>query len=90
MLIGCRAIAGMGAGGIVSLANIIIADLVSIRQRGRYQGMISSVFAISALTGPVLGGVFVDRISWRWCFYIQVGLAFITVPTLSVDRKSVV
>ncbi|KAF9939451.1 hypothetical protein BGZ75_006534 [Mortierella antarctica] len=87
MFLGCRVITGMGAGGIFSLANIIIADLVSIRQRGRFQGMISSVFAVSALVGPVLGGVFVDRISWRWCFYIQVGLALITVPTLAVLLK---
>ncbi|KAF9571839.1 hypothetical protein EC968_010640 [Mortierella alpina] len=87
IFLGCRAIAGMGSGGIFSLANIIIADLVSIRQRGRFQGMISSVFAISALAGPVIGGVFVDRISWRWCFYIQVGLALITVPTLATLLK---
>ncbi|CAO3572553.1 unnamed protein product [Mortierella alpina] len=87
MFLACRAVTGMGAGGIFSLANIIVADLVSIRQRGNFQGMISSVFAISALAGPVLGGVFVDRISWRWCFYLQAGIALITVPTIAVLLK---
>lgn len=78
---------GIGAGGIFSLSNIIIADLVSIRDRGKYQGFISAVFAISALVGPVMGGAFVDKVSWRWCFFIQIALAVVTVPTLAVMLK---
>ncbi|KAG0240117.1 major facilitator superfamily domain-containing protein [Mortierella sp. GBAus27b] len=87
MFLGCRALTGMGAGGIFSLANIIIADLVSIRDRGKYQGFISAVFAISALIGPVTGGAFVDKVSWRWCFYIQIALGAITIPTLAITIK---
>ncbi|KAF9926781.1 hypothetical protein FBU30_003692 [Linnemannia zychae] len=82
-----RAIAGAGAGGIFSLSNIIIADLVSIRDRGKYQGFISAVFAISALVGPVVGGAFVDKVSWRWCFFIQLALAVVTVPTMTIMLK---
>ncbi|KAI8363200.1 major facilitator superfamily domain-containing protein [Mortierella sp. GBAus27b] len=87
MFMGCRAIAGIGAGGIFSLSNIIVADLVSIRDRGKFQGFISAVFAISALVGPVMGGAFVDRVSWRWCFFIQVALAIITIPTMAIMLK---
>ncbi|KAG0358055.1 major facilitator superfamily domain-containing protein [Gamsiella multidivaricata] len=87
MFLGCRALAGMGAGGIFSLSNIIIADLVSIRDRGKFQGFISAVFAISALVGPVMGGAFVDKVSWRWCFYIQVALGAITIPTMAIMLK---
>ncbi|KAG0198434.1 hypothetical protein BGX28_008162 [Mortierella sp. GBA30] len=84
MFLACRALTGIGAGGIFSLSNIIIADLVSIRDRGKFQGAISAVFAISALVGPVMGGAFVDRVTWRWCFWIQVAFGVITVPTLAV------
>jgi len=87
MFLICRALTGIGAGGIFSLSNIIIADLVSIRDRGKYQGFISAIFAISALVGPVIGGAFVDKVSWRWCFYIQVALAAITIPTMAVMLK---
>ncbi|ORZ04965.1 major facilitator superfamily domain-containing protein [Lobosporangium transversale] len=87
MFLGCRALTGTGAGGIFSLANIIIADLVSIRDRGKYQGFISAVFGISALLGPVMGGAFVDKVSWRWCFYIQVALGAITLPTMAIMLK---
>ncbi|KAG0007021.1 hypothetical protein BGZ65_012382 [Modicella reniformis] len=87
MFLVCRALTGMGAGGTFSLAGIIIADLVSIRERGKYQGFISAVFALSALVGPVVGGVFVDRVSWRWCFYIQIALGMITIPTLAITIK---
>ncbi|KAG0332155.1 hypothetical protein BG000_010286 [Podila horticola] len=87
MFLICRALTGIGAGGIFSLSNIIIADLVSIRDRGKYQGFISAIFAISALIGPVMGGAFVDKVSWRWCFYIQVAFAAITIPTMAIMLK---
>ncbi|KAF9297457.1 hypothetical protein BGZ74_009822 [Mortierella antarctica] len=87
MFLICRALTGIGAGGIFSLSNIIIADLVSIRDRGKYQGFISAIFAISALVGPVMGGAFVDKVSWRWCFYIQIAFAAITIPTMAIMLK---
>ncbi|ORZ01860.1 major facilitator superfamily domain-containing protein [Lobosporangium transversale] len=87
MFLICRAVAGAGVGGIFSLTYIIIADLVSIRDRGKFQGFISGVFAIAALVGPALGGAFVDKLSWRWCFWIQVGLAVVTVPIMLITLK---
>ena len=71
MLIVGRAIAGTGGGGIFSLVIIIISDLVPIRQRGNYQGLIGACFGVASVAGPLLGGVFVDHVSWRWVFYIK-------------------
>jgi EmrB/QacA subfamily drug resistance transporter len=77
-----RAVQGLGAGGFLPLAQITIGDLVSMRRRGRYQGLFASVFAASAVAGPVLGGVITDVLSWHWIFYINIpfgGLAFAVI-----------
>src|ERR1700712_3342480 len=70
-LIGFRALQGAGAGGLMVSAQAIIADIVPPRQRGRYMGLIGSVFAVASVAGPLLGGFFVDQISWRWVFYVN-------------------
>ncbi|HEX5365396.1 MAG TPA: MDR family MFS transporter [Acidimicrobiales bacterium] len=82
-LIGFRAVQGLGAGGLMSLAQAIIGDIVSPRERGRYQGYMGSVFAVSSVAGPLLGGFFVDHLSWRWCFYVNlpIGLVALVVTT---------
>lgn len=67
-----RGIQGLGAGGLMVLAITTIADLVSPRERGRYQGLFSAVFAFSSITGPLLGGFITDTLSWRWIFYVNV------------------
>ena len=66
-----RALQGVGAGGLMVGAQAIIGDIVPPRERGRYMGMIGSVFAVSSVAGPLLGGFFVDNLSWRWVFYVN-------------------
>ena len=66
-----RGIQGLGAGGLITLAQTTIADLVSPRERGRYQGLFGAVFAFSSIAGPLLGGFITDCLSWRWIFYVN-------------------
>ena len=72
-----RALQGVGAGGLMVGAQAIIGDIVPPRERGRYMGFIGSVFAVSSVAGPLLGGFFVDNLSWRWVFYVNlpIGIA---------------
>jgi EmrB/QacA subfamily drug resistance transporter len=78
-LIASRAVQGIGAGGLMSMAQAIIGDVVSPRQRGRYQGYIGSVFAVASIAGPLLGGFFVDHLSWRWVFTVNIPLGVIAL-----------
>ncbi|KAG0265808.1 hypothetical protein DFQ27_000343 [Actinomortierella ambigua] len=84
MLIVFRAIQGLGGSGLLSIVLIIISDIFSIEERPKYQSIIWSVFGISSVIGPLLGGAFVDHASWRWCFYINLPLGVITLASVIV------
>lgn len=84
MLIACRAVQGIGAGGLSALAQIVMAAMISPRERGRYSGYLGAVFAVATVGGPLLGGVITDTswLGWRWCFYVGVPFAVVALIVL--------
>jgi EmrB/QacA subfamily drug resistance transporter len=74
-LIAARAVQSLGAGGLIVLAQALIGDTVSPRERGRYMGYFGAVFGFSSVAGPLLGGFLTDNLSWRWVFYVNVPIA---------------
>ncbi|KAJ3187326.1 hypothetical protein HDU85_006614 [Gaertneriomyces sp. JEL0708] len=82
MLIIGRAIAGVGGGGIFAMILIIVTDLVSFRDRGKYQGIFGAIFGVSSVVGPLIGGAFTDGVGWRWCFWINLPLGALVVTVI--------
>jgi len=81
-LISFRALQGLGAGGLIVTAIAVIGDVIPPRDRGRYQGIFGGVFGVSTIIGPLLGGFFVDNLSWRWIFYVNLpigAVAFVVI-----------
>jgi len=80
-LIGFRALQGLGGGGLIVTTMAVVGDIIPPRERGRYQGFFGAVFGVSTVIGPLLGGFFVDNLSWRWIFYVNlpVGAAALVV-----------
>ena len=77
MLIAARAVQGIGAGGLSTLTQTILGDIVEPRERGRYSGYLGAVFGVATVAGPLAGGFLVDHGGWRWCFFVGVPLAVI-------------
>ncbi|WP_425336742.1 MDR family MFS transporter [Streptomyces profundus] len=84
-LIAFRFLQGLGGGGLIVLSMAIVGDLVSPRERGRYQGLFGAVFGTTSVLGPLLGGLFVDHLGWRWVFYINLpfgAVALVVIATV--------
>ena len=84
MLIGFRAVQGIGAGGLAALSQVIMADIISPRERGRYMGLFGAVMAVATIGGPLLGGVITDAWGWRWNFFVA--LPFAVAALIIVQR----
>ncbi|WP_431042587.1 DHA2 family efflux MFS transporter permease subunit [Streptomyces sp. P1-3] len=97
VLIIARAIQGIGGGGLMVTAMALIADVIPLRERGKYQGALGAVFGVTTVVGPTLGGVFTDHASWRWCFYVNIPVALVmivmaarTVPAIRAAVRPVI
>lgn len=79
MLVAFRGLQGLGAGGLMVTSSALIADVVPLRERGKYQGALGAVFGVTTVVGPLLGGLFVDHLTWRWAFFVNVPFAVVVL-----------
>jgi EmrB/QacA subfamily drug resistance transporter len=82
-LIGFRAIQGLGGGGLLVVTLAVIGDIIPPRERGKYQGFFGAVFGVSTVVGPLLGGFFVDSLSWRWIFYVNLPIGAVALSVIA-------
>ena len=83
-LIAFRALQGLGAGGLMVVTLAVVGDIIPPRERGRYQGYFGGVFGVSTVIGPLLGGFFVDHLSWRWIFYVNLPIGIVALAVIAV------
>ena len=81
-LVGARLVQGVAAGGLMTLAMASVADIVAPRERGRFQGYVAAVFAVATIAGPLLGGLLVEHVGWRWVFYVNLPLGVLALAGL--------
>ena len=87
-LIAFRAVQGLGGGGLMVTAMAVVGDIVTPRERGRYQGLFGAVFGVSTVIGPLIGGYFVEHLSWRWIFYINIPLGMVAIIVIGLSFRS--
>jgi len=87
MLIGFRVVQGLGAGGLTALSQIIMADIISPRERGRYMGLFGGIMAVGTVGGPLIGGLLTDSVGWRWNFFVGVPVAVVAIILLQITLK---
>ena len=97
MLVGARALQGIGGGAITVTATALIGEVIPLRDRGRYQGALGAVFGVTTVIGPLLGGYFTDHLSWRWAFWVNVPVSIVVffvaaaaIPSLATRGKPVI
>jgi EmrB/QacA subfamily drug resistance transporter len=97
MLVGARALQGIGGGGITVTASALIGEVVPLRERGRYQGILGAVFGVTTVVGPLLGGYFTDYLTWRWAFWVNVPVSLVVfavaataIPALTAATKPMI
>src|SRR4051812_27039113 len=87
MLISMRVVQGIGVGGLTALAQVIMATMISPRERGRYSGYLGATFALATVGGPLIGGALTEHLSWDWCFYVGVPFAVAAFIVLQKTLK---
>jgi len=86
-MISCRVLQGLGGGGLIALSQVIMADIISPRERGRYMGLFGAVMAVATVGGPLLGGLVTDTLGWRWNFFVSVPFALAALVMVEKNLK---